>query len=177
MAYFARVTSSAPPGKTNAVIMGRKSWESIPMKYRPLKNRINVVISSQSHYDLGGKGGIILASSLRGGLSALAKSNIEEHTTDTNTTRVHRTFIIGEANRILLTRILEPDFDCDVLFPEFRPDRDGDSPSRENHEGESGWRRADHETLVEWVGFDVPQGIQEEKGVKYEFQMWVRESL
>ncbi|KAJ1345779.1 putative dihydrofolate reductase, partial [Parelaphostrongylus tenuis] len=29
----------------NAVVMGRKCWESIPEKFRPLKNRLNVVIS------------------------------------------------------------------------------------------------------------------------------------
>lgn len=52
MAYFVRVTSAAPAGKTNAVVMGRKSWESIPTKFRPLKNRLNVVISSQHDYDL-----------------------------------------------------------------------------------------------------------------------------
>jgi dihydrofolate reductase len=32
-------------GKLNAVIMGRKTWESIPMKFRPLPNRINIILS------------------------------------------------------------------------------------------------------------------------------------
>lgn len=52
MAYFARVTSNAAEGKKNAVVMGRKTWESIPPKYRPLKDRVNVVISRNQAYEL-----------------------------------------------------------------------------------------------------------------------------
>lgn len=43
--HFARVTSTAPPGKRNAVIMGRRTWDSIPEKYRPMPRRLNVVIT------------------------------------------------------------------------------------------------------------------------------------
>ena len=52
MAYFARITSNAPEGYTNAVIMGRKTWESIPLKFRPLPKRVNLVISRNCDYDL-----------------------------------------------------------------------------------------------------------------------------
>lgn len=34
----------------NAVIMGRKTWESLPEKSRPLANRINVVLTSNQHF-------------------------------------------------------------------------------------------------------------------------------
>lgn len=68
MAYFAAVTKhisgasrapSAVGGETNAgeeemnaVIMGRKSWEGIPTKFRPLAGRRNIVISRQEDFDL-----------------------------------------------------------------------------------------------------------------------------
>ena len=46
MEYFKKITCSClDKNKKNAVIMGRKTWESIPIKYRPLKDRINLVIS------------------------------------------------------------------------------------------------------------------------------------
>lgn len=38
----------ATTGKT--VLMGRKTWESIPPKYRPLPKRKNIVITRQSPY-------------------------------------------------------------------------------------------------------------------------------
>lgn len=39
----------------------------------------------------------------------------------------------------------------------------------------STWVKASHADLQEWVGVDVAEGVQEEKGVQYEFQMWTRE--
>ncbi|CAL9737317.1 dihydrofolate reductase [Monosporozyma servazzii] len=46
MKYFKQVTSSTwDSNKHNAVIMGRKTWESIPARFRPLPNRLNIVIS------------------------------------------------------------------------------------------------------------------------------------
>jgi dihydrofolate reductase len=52
LAYFAQVTSNAPDGHANAVIMGRNTWESIPERFRPLKKRVNIVISRNKDYEL-----------------------------------------------------------------------------------------------------------------------------
>ncbi|XP_017893381.2 dihydrofolate reductase, partial [Ceratina calcarata] len=48
MAFFTSMTSNTKhPDKRNVVLMGRRTWECIPKKYRPLQNRINIVLSSQ----------------------------------------------------------------------------------------------------------------------------------
>ncbi|KAJ7244777.1 dihydrofolate reductase-like domain-containing protein [Mycena haematopus] len=176
MAYFARVTSNAPEGASNAVIMGRNTWESIPTKFRPLKNRVNIVVSRNASYD---------ASSDRFSGSARLEGSLEAAITRQKTEPVARGFIIGGASlyaeslamppssqvgfvdRILLTRILSPAFEeCDVFMPEFLDGTNADD----------GWKRAAHDALEAWVGFEVAEGVQEEHGVKYEFQMWIRQS-
>jgi dihydrofolate reductase len=52
MKYFKKVTDGSK------VIMGRKCWESIPEKFRPLPNRKNFVVTRQLDYEA--KGAIIL---------------------------------------------------------------------------------------------------------------------
>ena len=51
MKRFSSVTTSSISAekdveRPNVVIMGRGTWESLPAKYRPLKNRMNIVIST-----------------------------------------------------------------------------------------------------------------------------------
>jgi dihydrofolate reductase len=57
----------------STVIMGRKTWESIPEKYRPLEGRVNIVISRQKDY----KGNCIVVDSLS---KALKKSANDKNT-------------------------------------------------------------------------------------------------
>jgi len=44
MKYFRETTTG------HTVITGRKNYESIPEKYRPLKDRMNIVVTRQQHY-------------------------------------------------------------------------------------------------------------------------------
>lgn len=100
------------------VIMGRKNFESIPHKFRPLPNRINIVITRQSDYKAEDS---IVVNSVEEALK-VAKSNVE-----------NEAFIIGggqiyklalEANlidRIYLTKI-HHSFDGDTFFPELSSD-------------------------------------------------------
>ncbi|KAG5647965.1 hypothetical protein DXG03_006999 [Asterophora parasitica] len=178
MKYFAQVTTSAPEGRVNAVVMGKNTWESIPTKYRPLSRRVNIVASRNKDYILEASSTNTPAHlhvSLASALEHLNSSDVG------GAKPLHRAFIIGGAtlysetltlpasssafvDRILLTRIISPDFDdCDVFMPDFL---------QEDAEGK--WDKASHGELEEWVGFKVPQGVQEENGVKYEFQMWTR---
>ena len=68
-------------------------------------------------------------------------------------------------DRVLHTRVLSPEFDCDAFVPALECMVGG---------GAQGWRRAPHAELSAWAGFNVPEGVQE-KDVQYEFQMWVRD--
>ena len=100
------------------VIMGRKNFESIPHKFRPLPNRINIVITRRSDYKAEDS---IVVNSVEEALK-VAKSNVE-----------NEAFIIGggqiyklalEANlidRIYLTKI-HHSFDGDTFFPELSSD-------------------------------------------------------
>lgn len=54
MAHFRAVTLGAPEGKRNAVVMGRRTFESIPERFRPLPGRRNFVLSRDRDYSPGG---------------------------------------------------------------------------------------------------------------------------
>ncbi|TVY83534.1 Dihydrofolate reductase [Lachnellula suecica] len=168
MAYFARVTKRAPsPGSTNTVIMGRKTWDSIPPRFRPLKDRRNVIISRSLEQTTSAESQIV--GSLPEALNLLSQQSTASDS------KTGKAFIIGgaqiyeaalelkQARRILLTRILS-DFECDTTFPVVLP---------ESGEG-NGWQRKGKAELDAWVGETVAEEIQEETGTKYVFEMWER---
>jgi len=51
LVYFKRITASATRGKRNAVVMGRGTWDSLPEAYRPLPDRLNIVVTSKPFQD------------------------------------------------------------------------------------------------------------------------------
>ena len=52
MAYFRDITTeTSDENKVNVVIMGRKTWESIPDRFRPLPDRINYVLTTDENYE------------------------------------------------------------------------------------------------------------------------------
>ncbi len=125
MKWF-KVHTSTPiaDGKINACVMGRRTWESLPDSYRPLPDRLNVVISSNPDYEL--PEGVLLAESLDVALTLLAQGDLAS--------RVGEVFVIGGAQlygtaiqhpnlqRLLVTYVWSKT-NCDCFFPEW----DGDS--------------------------------------------------
>jgi dihydrofolate reductase len=53
LSRFYKLTTKSIDYKKNVIIMGRKTWDSLP--YKPLKNRINIILSQKgidiSNYD------------------------------------------------------------------------------------------------------------------------------
>ncbi|PVH82560.1 hypothetical protein DL98DRAFT_414805 [Cadophora sp. DSE1049] len=165
MSYFARVTKRASPGTINTVIMGRKTWDSIPPRFRPLKDRTNIVITRGDPNAIA-EGEKIVTNSL---------SQAAESAGTQAGSSPSRLFVIGgaqiykasldtkEAKRILLTRVLG-EFECDTFFPVMLGE-DGKA---------SGWERKSKDDLDRWTGETVPEGVQEENGTRYVFEMWER---
>lgn len=118
--FFKKITSETKDlSKFNAVVMWRKTWESIPSKFRPLPNRINCVLSRtlKTHDTLSEIDDfVIYNNSFDNCLNELSK---RENIADV--------FVIWWANlynqlledpnldKIYLTKV-KWDFDCDVFF-------------------------------------------------------------
>ncbi|KAI8109843.1 hypothetical protein M9434_001122 [Picochlorum sp. BPE23] len=138
MAYFKKLTTTTrDAAKKNAVIMGRKTWESIPKKFRPLSGRVNVVLSRQMEEE----GGMVVKRSLEDAMAYLQKDLAGS---------LENVFVIGggevykEAlaspllSAIHLTRV-EGDVDCDTFMPEVDETRfklwHAGSPRRDTPDG------------------------------------------
>lgn len=122
MEHFKQVTESTESeSKKNAVIMGRKTWESLPDKFRPLPRRLNVVLTHNKNLSL--PEGVLKAKGLAEALALLDKGKFKDS--------IETVFVIGggeifkealtnpNCRKIYLTQVLS-DLGCDVFFPEFK---------------------------------------------------------
>ena len=108
MRRFKQLTGGHP------VIMGRKTWESLPERFRPLPGRTNIVVTRQSGY---AADGAVLASSLA---DAVATAETAEGSDEI--------FVIGGgelyrealpfAHRLYLT-LIHAAAPADAFFPEY----------------------------------------------------------
>ncbi|MCA9375900.1 MAG: dihydrofolate reductase [Candidatus Doudnabacteria bacterium] len=113
LAYFTRVTTTTEdPHKQHMVVMGQRTWESLPPSFRPLPHRKNVVLTDDASFTAEG--------------AEVAHSLEEAY--DTADDSIESIFIIGggytykttidrpETDGVYLTHV-EGDFGCDTFFP------------------------------------------------------------
>lgn len=121
MKYFQELTSkTTDPTKQNAVVMGRTTWESIPDKHRPLKGRLNVVLTRNSSYSL--PEGVYNASSIKVALEMLSERIDLEKIYVIGGAKIYEAALLHNLTRqycknLYLTEI-QQDFNCDVFFPQ-----------------------------------------------------------
>lgn len=119
--FFKDITvTTSDPTKKNAVIMGRKTWESIPLEHRPLPGRLNVVLTRSGSFDIATAENVVICGSLLSALELLAASPY--------CLSIEKVFVIGggeilkeslnapECDAIHITEI-DADIECDTFIP------------------------------------------------------------
>ena len=124
MAHFKRLTQGFP------VIMGRKTWDSLPPKFRPLPGRVNVVVTSQKGW---ADTGAVVAPSFPHALSL----NVCKEAAEVWVIGGAQIYELAKplANRIEVTELKE-DFDGDAFAPTLGSALQ--ETSRENHVSANG---------------------------------------
>ncbi|KAE8747471.1 hypothetical protein FOCC_FOCC005803 [Frankliniella occidentalis] len=149
MAFFKRMTSDTRDhSKKNMVIMGRRTWDSIPSKFRPLPGRVNAILSSKvKTTDV--PEGVLVFSSFDSILKFLQEENLSN--------QIETAWVIGGSSvynlamnsqfchRIYLTKILK-EFQCDTFMDSI-----------------------DEKQFFQVADSSLPQGIQEEDGVTFQY--------
>ncbi|RID72240.1 hypothetical protein BRARA_C04141 [Brassica rapa] len=120
--FFKDITqTTSDPTKKNAVVMGRKTWEAIPTKHRPLSGRLNVVLTRSGGFDIANTENVVTCSSVDSGLYLLAAPPY--------CLSIERVFVIGggdilrealnrpSCDAIHLTEI-DTSIECDTFIPE-----------------------------------------------------------
>ncbi len=108
LAHFKRTTLNHP------VIMGRRTWDSIPARFRPLPGRDNIVITRQEDWQ---ENGAQRASSLR---EALQKCESSAQTWVIGGAQIYAQ-AMPLADELVVTEI-DADFDGDAFAPTIGPE-------------------------------------------------------
>ncbi len=107
MQYFKAITMG------HHVLMGRKTYESIPRKFRPLPGRVNLVVSRQEGFTAPG---CKIVSNVEEGLR-FAEANEETELMVIGGGEIYRQFF-DLADRIYLTKVHHVFQHADTFFPE-----------------------------------------------------------
>lgn len=182
MKYFAKVTTGNYPKsennaesdsnttatqKMNAVVMGRKTWNSIPDKFRPLKGRHNIVLTRDPQKFLGSQAvpaGVLVANGLPDAwrqLGALPKDALGEIFVIGGAELYERSIEENYVQKVLLTSVDAP---ADMEFDTFFPDLFGNCD-----DAESEWKEC-----TEDGDGDGNCEIHEDKGISYKFLKYQR---
>merc|ERR1719335_2142103 len=106
--YFKEVTTK---GGLNAVVMGTKTWDSIPDKFRPLDGRTNVVLTkTRTAADF--PDGVLLASSVADAISLLERRAEKEIFVIGGEAAIREAMTLPQLSAIYLTRVGQ-EFECD----------------------------------------------------------------
>ena len=103
--------------KGHPVITGRKNYESIPEKYRPLRDRVNIVITHQANYKAPGA---IVVGSVDAAIQYAKQHHADEEVFIIGGAEIYKQ-TIDICDRIYLTRI-HHSFEGDAFFPKLIPD-------------------------------------------------------
>lgn len=109
--HFKRITSTASEGRRNAIVMGRKTWESKEVAGRPLPNRLNVVVT-RSAIDV--PAGVVVAGTID---QALGVDGVESIFVVGGAGLVREVIARPDLRYVYLTRIFGH-YDCDVHLPD-----------------------------------------------------------
>ncbi|OMO87538.1 hypothetical protein CCACVL1_08955 [Corchorus capsularis] len=119
--FFKQLTTTTSDcEKKNAVVMGRKTWESIPLEYRPLPGRLNVVLTRSQSSKIPDEENVVKCGNIPSALQLLAKPPY--------CSSVEKVFVIGGGQifretlnapgceAIHITEI-ETNIECDTFIP------------------------------------------------------------
>ncbi|MCW5899328.1 MAG: dihydrofolate reductase [Flavobacteriales bacterium] len=109
--YFQQVT------RGHHVITGRKNYESIPLKYRPLKDRVNIVVTRNPDYDAPGA---VVTGSLDEALEHARQADEREVFLIGGGQIYHEAMRRGLVQRLYLT-LVHADIAGDTHFPVIDP--------------------------------------------------------
>lgn len=117
MKYFKEITTKTnDENKMNACIMGRKTYESIPIKFRPLPGRLNIVLSKNQDLIFENT---IISHSLDEALNVISTKDNIENVFITGGAELYREAIESPLlTKMYITRIYK-NFECDTFFPNF----------------------------------------------------------
>jgi len=99
--------------KGHHAIMGRKNYESIPHKFKPLPNRTNIVVTRQEHFNAPG---CIVVDSVERGLE-IARHNQEVEAFIIGGAEIYK-LGMSYAHRLYLTEI-NAEIPGDTFFPQY----------------------------------------------------------